>query len=254
MKDALGSVQSILVLGGSSEIGVAIAQRLTGPRHATVVLAGRDEGALEKAAQEVRTAGAGRVEVTRFDAREVTSHDEVIANAVELAGGELDVIVVAFGLLGDQEVDEIGGDGAVDVATTNYVGAVASGLAAARLVRRQGHGTIVFLSSVAGERVRRANFIYGSSKAGMDGFAQGLGDALAGSGGSVLVVRPGFVRTKMTEGMREAPLSTTAEAVADATAKAVAAGKEVIWVPATLRFVFMVFRHLPRIVWRRMPA
>jgi decaprenylphospho-beta-D-erythro-pentofuranosid-2-ulose 2-reductase len=253
MKDALGNVQSVLVLGGSSDIGVAIAKKLAGARHAAVVLAGRDENALGKAAEEVRSAGAGTVEVVRFDARDTGSHEEVIADAARLAGGDLDVIVLAFGLLGNQEIDEQGGDGAAQLALTNYVGAVTAGLAAARLLRSQGHGTIVFLSSVAGERVRRANFIYGSSKAGMDGFAQGLGDALAGSGVSVLVVRPGFVRTKMTEGMSDAPMSTTPEAVADATAKAIAAGKEVVWVPAALRPALMVFRHLPRAVWRRMP-
>lgn len=254
MKDALGAVQSVLVLGGSSEIGVALAKRLAAPRHATVILAGRHDDALQKAAEEVRHAGAGRVEVTRFDAVDAGSHEAVITRAAQLAGGDLDVIVMAFGVLGDQQVDQERGDGAAQVATTNYVGAVTAGLAAARLVRSQGHGTIVILSSVAGERVRRANFIYGSSKAGMDGFAQGLGDALEGSGASVLIVRPGFVRSKMTEGMPDAPMSTTPEAVAEATAKAIAAGKEIIWVPAGLRFVFMVFRHLPRVLWRRVPA
>lgn len=254
MKDALGNVQSVLVLGGSSDIGVAIAAKLSSARHATVVLAGRDETALKRASEEVRGAGAGKVETLEFDARDTAAHDDVISRAAALAGGDLDVIVVAFGLLGDQEADEKGGNGAVDLALTNYVGVVSAGLASARQVRGQGHGTIVFLSSVAGERVRRANFIYGSSKAGMDGFAMGLGDALAGSGARVLVVRPGFVRTKMTEGMSDAPLSTTAEAVAEATVKAIAAGKEVIWVPGALRFVFMVFRHLPRAVWRRLPV
>lgn len=253
MKDALGTVQTVLVLGGSSDIGVAIAKKLAGGRRATVVLAGRDQTSLEKAADGVRAAGAGRVEVCGFDARDSGSHEADLEKASALAGADLDVIVVAFGLLGDQETDEQGGDGAALVASTNYVGAVTAGLAAARLVRSQGHGTIVFLSSVAGERVRRANFIYGSSKAGMDGFAQGLGDSLAGSGAKVLIVRPGFVTTKMTEGMRPAPMSTTAEAVADATAKAVASGKEVIWVPATLRFAFAIFRHLPRVIWRRLP-
>ena len=254
MKDSLGAVQSVLVLGGSSDIGVEIAKQLAGPRHATVVLAGRDEGALEKAAQEVRSAGAGRVDITTFDASDTSSHEAVIDRSSKLVGGDLDVIVVAFGVLGDQEVDEQRGDGAAKVATTNYVGAVTCGLAAARLLRAQGHGTIVFLSSVAGERVRRANFIYGSSKAGMDGFAQGLGDSLAGSGASVLIVRPGFVKTKMTEGMPNAPMSTTAEAVAAATVKAIASGREVIWVPGILRLAFVVFRHLPRVVWRRMPV
>lgn len=254
MKDALGSVQSILVLGGSSEIGIAIARKLAQPRRATVVLAGRDEAALQKAADDVRAAGAGDVHVARFDAGDTTGHEDVIAKAAEMVGGDLDVIVVAFGVLGDQQVDEEGGNGAVEVATTNYVGVVSSGLAAARRLRSQGHGTVVFLSSVAGERVRRANFIYGSSKAGMDGFAQGLGDSLTGSGASALIVRPGFVRTKMTAGMSEAPFATTPDAVAEATARAIAAGKEVIWVPSVLRFVFAVFRHLPRVLWRKVPG
>jgi decaprenylphospho-beta-D-erythro-pentofuranosid-2-ulose 2-reductase len=131
---------------------------------------------------------------------------------------------------------------------------VSAGLAAARQLKAQGHGTLVVLSSVAGERVRRANFIYGSSKAGLDGFAQGLGDALAGSGARVMIVRPGFVRTKMTEGLPAAPLSATADAVADATVKGLAGGRAVVWVPALLRPVFMVFRHLPRVVWRKLPA
>ena len=254
MKDALGAVQSVLVLGGSSEIGAAIAAKLAAPRHATVVLAGRNTVALEPACEQIRSAGAGRVETLRFDAKDTGEHEAIIAKAADLAGGDLDVVVVAFGLLGDQEADEQGGDGAVQLAVTNYVGVVSAGLAAARALKAQGHGTLVFLSSVAGERVRRANFIYGSSKAGMDGFAQGLGDALAGTGVQVLIVRPGFVRTKMTAGMREAPFSTTADAVAEATAKAVASGKEVIWVPAPLRLVFMIFRHLPRAVWRRLPV
>jgi decaprenylphospho-beta-D-erythro-pentofuranosid-2-ulose 2-reductase len=136
----------------------------------------------------------------------------------------------------------------------NYVGAVSSGLAAAQRLKAQGHGTIVVLSSVAGERVRAANFVYGSSKAGLDAFAQGLGDALLGTGVQVLVVRPGFVHTKMTAGMDAAPFSTSPEAVADAIAAGLATGKETIWVPPILRVVFGGFRHLPRLAWRRVSA
>ena len=142
----------------------------------------------------------------------------------------------------------------MELATTNYVGAVSVSLAVARLLRRQGHGTLVVLSSVAGERVRKANFIYGSSKAGLDGFAQGLGDSLAGSGASVLIVRPGFVHSKMTAGMDAAPLATTPQKVAEATVAALASGRQIVWVPGALRLVMAVFRHLPRAVFRRLPA
>ncbi len=254
MRDALGAVQSILVLGGTSEIGLAIAAELARPRAATVVLAGRDEEGLRSAAVDLERQGAGRVETVCFDAADTGQHDRVVAEAAGRAGADLDVVIVAFGLLGYQAADEAGGEGAVRVATTNYVGAVSSGLAAARHLKQQGHGALVALSSVAGERVRRANFIYGSSKAGMDGFFQGLGDSLAGSGVRVLVVRPGFVRTRMTAGMEEAPMATTAPAVAVATVKALQSGKAVVWVPAQLRWVFAVFRHLPRPLWRRIPA
>jgi decaprenylphospho-beta-D-erythro-pentofuranosid-2-ulose 2-reductase len=254
VRDALGAVQSVLVLGGTSEIGLAIAGQLARPRAATVVLAGRDAQALDAAAAGLRAQGAGRVETMAFDAANPAGHEKAVAEAVHLAGTDLDVVVVAFGLLGDQAADEAGGEGAVRVATTNYVGAVSAGLAAARQLKTQGHGTLVALSSVAGERVRRANFIYGSSKAGMDGFFQGLGDSLVGTGARVLVVRPGFVRTRMTAGMDEAPLATTAEAVAAATVKALQSGQSVVWVPPLLRLVFAVFRHLPRAAWRRIPA
>jgi decaprenylphospho-beta-D-erythro-pentofuranosid-2-ulose 2-reductase len=254
MKDALGAVQSVLVLGGASDIGVAIAGRLAGPRHAAIILAGRHPDSLQAAAAAVRAAGAGRVQTLPFDAEDTDSHDNVLRKASQLAGTDLDVVVLAFGVLGEQETDAAGGDGAVRVARTNYVGAVSSGLAAARLLKAQGHGTLIVLSSVAGARVRSANFIYGSSKAGVDGFAQGLGDALAGSGVHVLIVRPGFVRTKMTAGRDAAPLATTADAVADATVRALAAGRQEVWVPAQLGVIFRVLRLVPRAVWRRLPG
>jgi decaprenylphospho-beta-D-erythro-pentofuranosid-2-ulose 2-reductase len=254
MQDALGAVQTVLVLGGTSEIGLAIAGKLASPRRATVILAGRRPEALEAAATTVRAAGAGRVEIVPFDAADTDTHEDFVASTSKQAGTDFDVVVLAFGVLGTQAVDEAGGHGAVRVAQTNYVGAVSVGLATARLLKSQGHGTLIVLSSVAGERVRRANFIYGSSKAALDGFAQGLGDALAGTGARVLIVRPGFVHTKMTRGLVAPPLSTTADAVAEATVKALALGREVIWVPALLRPVFSVFRHLPRAVWRRLPT
>ena len=253
MKDSLGTVQSVLVLGGRSELGLAIAAELAGTRHATVVLAARHPESLEDEVAQLERAGAGAVHTIEFDAVDTATHQGVFEQARSLAG-DLDVVVLAFGLLGDQAADANGGEGAIRVAQTNYVGAVSAGLAAARVLRRQGHGTIVVLSSVAGERVRRANFIYGSTKAGLDGFAQGLGDDLIGSGAGVLIVRPGFVKGRMTAGMDTAPLATTPDAVAQATAKALAAGKEIVWVPGLLRPVFVVFRHLPRALWRRVPA
>ena len=135
----------------------------------------------------------------------------------------------------------------------NFTGAVSSSLAVASQFRRQGHGRLVIMSSVAGERVRKANYVYGSSKAGLDGFAQGLADSLQGSGASVLVVRPGFVHSKMTENREPAPFATTPDKVADDTVKALRAGRHTVWSPPILRPVFSVLRHVPRGLFRRLP-
>ena len=251
VKNSLGAVQTVLVIGGSSDIGVAIAARLARARQAMVALAGRHPDALDGAAAMLRSAGAGPVKTLHFDATETASHEAFVARLPEEIG-DIDVAVIAFGLLGDQIADERAGDGAVRVALTNYVGAVSVCLPLARLLRGQGHGTLVVLSSVAGERVRRSNFIYGSTKAGLDGFVQGLSASLDGSGAGALIVRPGFVRTKMTAGLRPPPLSTTPEAVAEATATALASGRELIWVPKRLRLVMAIARHLPRPIFRRL--
>ena len=256
MNNALGAPQSVLILGGGSDIARALTRLLVASRIRTVVLAGRPGSpSLAAAAAEARTLGVPDVQVVDFDAADPATHAKVIDEIWDRCG-DIDLVVLAFGLLGDQQEAEAEPSSAIDVATTNFTGSVTSGLAVARRLRVQGHGTLVALSSVAGERVRRANFVYGSTKAGMDGFFQGLMDSLVGSGVRVIVVRPGFVTTKMTAGMPPAPLATTPDAVASAIVDALAAGGsgKTVWVPAALRPVFAVMRHLPRAVWRRMPG
>jgi decaprenylphospho-beta-D-erythro-pentofuranosid-2-ulose 2-reductase len=191
------------------------------------------------------------VEAVDFDA-ELTDEHEALVESVARER-DIDVAVVAFGLLGDEEQAWQDHDAAVTLARVNYVGAVSVGVPLAAVMRRQGHGMIVALSSVAGERVRRSNFVYGSTKAGMDGFYLGLGEALRGSGAGVLVVRPGFVRTRMTEGRSPAPLSVTADQVADAVVRGVADRSELVWVPGALRGVMSGLRHVPRPLFRRLP-
>ena len=251
MIDALGRPQSMLVLGGTSDIALATAEAMAADRLQRVVLAGRDEKALRAAAARLRAAGVPDVETARFDAADPAGHADVVEKA--FADGDVDVVLLAFGVLGDQEEAEHDGRAAVDIAEVNYVGSVSVAVPIAQRMRAQGHGTIVALSSVAGERARRSNFVYGSSKAGMDAFFQGLGDSLVGSGVRVMIVRPGFVHTKMTDGMDAAPLSTTPEAVASAIVHGLARGRETVWVPSTLRYVMSVLRHVPRPVFRKLP-
>ncbi|MFC5799642.1 decaprenylphospho-beta-D-erythro-pentofuranosid-2-ulose 2-reductase [Streptomyces formicae] len=250
MKDAFGTPQSLLVLGGTSEIALATARRLVARRTRTVWLAGRPSAALDEAAASLRDLGADARTVP-FDALDPATHEDVLGKV--FAEGDIDMVLLAFGVLGDQARDEAEPLSAVRIAQTNYTGAVSSGLICAAALQAQGHGSLVVLSSVAGERARRANFIYGSSKAGLDAFAQGLGDALYGTGVHVMVVRPGFVRTKMTAGLPEAPLATTPEAVAEAIETGLRRRSETVWVPGPLRVVMSGLRHLPRPVFRRLP-
>jgi decaprenylphospho-beta-D-erythro-pentofuranosid-2-ulose 2-reductase len=167
--------------------------------------------------------------------------------------GDIDLVLVAFGVLGDQDVAEHDTAEALRIIDTNFTGAVSVLVPIAERLRSQGHGTIVVLSSVAGERARRSNFVYGSSKAGLDAFCQGLGDALVGTGVRMVIVRPGFVHSRMTEGLDPAPLSTTPDAVAQAILDGLARDREIIWVPAALRGVMSGLRHVPRPVFRRLP-
>ncbi len=252
MKDALGDVQSVLVLGGTSDIAQAICRKLVARRAAQVVLAVRKPESCDAIVGELRAAGASTVEAVPFDATDFASHESFVKSTFDRFG-DFDVVIVAFGINPDQAQAERSAAIAVDIAQTNYTGAVSVSVPLAARLREQGHGTLVLLSSVAGERVRRTNFVYGSSKAGIDGFYQGLAAALANSGVNVTIVRPGFVHTKMTTEHKVPPLATTPDKVADATVRAIAHGTEVVWVPSAFRFVMMAFRHMPTAVFRRLP-
>lgn len=250
MLDALGTPQNLLLLGGTSQIATALAERYLRRGPLRVVLAARTSASREGVAAHLKSLGA-EVEVVDFDARDTGSHRQVLDLA--FANGDVDVALVAFGVLGDEERAWQDHEAAVELAEVNYVGAVSVGVLLAERMRRQGHGVIVALSSVAGERVRRSNFVYGSTKAGLDGFYLGLGEALAPYGARVLVVRPGFVRTRMTDGRKPAPLSVTAEEVADAIDQGVGSRRDLVWVPRALRPVMSGLRHVPRPLFRRLP-
>lgn len=257
MKDAFGAPQSLLVLGGTSEIGLATTRRLIARRTRTVRLAGRPSAALERAAADLRELGAD-VRTVDFDALAPEAHETTLGKV--FAEGDIDTVLLAFGIPGDQTRDEETPLSAVRVAQTNYTGAVSAGLVCAGALQAQGHGSLVVLSSVAAERARRADFIYGSSKAGLDAFAQGLGDALQGTGVHVMVVRPGYVRTATVPATgpiasdgREPPFATTPGAVADAIVTGLRRRSETVWVPGALRVVMSALRHVPRPLFRRLP-
>ncbi|GAA3036374.1 decaprenylphospho-beta-D-erythro-pentofuranosid-2 -ulose 2-reductase [Gordonia defluvii] len=252
MINAVGAPQSILVLGGSSEIGLAITAEYLKLGPARVVLAcvpGDD--AAPAAVTTLKTAGATDVSVIDFDALATDSHPDVIDRA--FADGDIDIAIVAFGIQGDDEQAWQDQRLAVLEAQINYTAAVSVGVLVGEKMRAQGHGQIIAMSSVAGERVRRSNFVYGSTKAGLDGFYLGLGEALREFGPRVLVIRPGQVRTRLSAHVKEAPLTVNKEDVAQLAVAAATKGKEIVWAPGPFRFIMMVLRHIPRAVFRKLP-
>ena len=233
MKDTADTAGGVVVIfGGRSEIGVELATRLA--PGSTVVLAARGADRLVEQIAAVRAAGAVAVHSIEFDADDLHSHGRLVE---KLLGeyGSIGTAVLAFGILGDQARAEADPAHAVAIVHTDYVAQISLLTLLANAMRDTGRGALVVFSSVAGVRVRRANYVYGSAKAGLDGFASGLSDALHGSGVRLLIVRPGFVIGRMTEGMDPAPLSSTPAQVAEASARALSAGRRTVWVPWALR-------------------
>jgi len=258
MIDATGNPQTILLLGGTSEIGLAICERYLQNANARIILADLPNAPRREAAiAQLEAAGAKSVEFLDFDAVDTKSHPALIEAA--WANGDVDVAIVAFGLLGDAEELWQNQAKAVLVAQVNYTAAVSVGVLVGEKMRAQGFGQIIAMSSVAGERVRRSNFVYGSTKAGLDGFYLGLGEALSEFGVHVLVIRPGQVRTTTTlehwkaTGAKEAPFTVDKEDVAALAVASAAKGKDLVWAPGPVRYLMAVMRHIPRPVFRKLP-
>jgi decaprenylphospho-beta-D-erythro-pentofuranosid-2-ulose 2-reductase len=244
VKDAFGAVQSIVLFGGTSEIGLAIVRELPRQAGSTVHLAG------PRAPEQLPVVAGSSVRWVTWDAQ---GPPESAAGVLGQVAGDLDVVVVAVGVLGDATA---GSDprSSTEVLTTNLTGPAGALLAVRERLGTQRHGTVIVLSSVAGLRPRAANWVYGSSKAGLDFFARGLAVVLAPEGVRVLVVRPGFVRGRMTAGRRPAPLATTPGAVARVSVAALAGRRDVVYAPRALRLLFGVLRLLPSRLYARLPG
>ena len=252
MIDATGNPQTILLLGGTSEIGLAIVGEYLSHAPARIVLGVQPgDDRTDATVASLRGQGATGIEVLDFDATAFDTHPAVIDQA--WAGGDVDVAIVAFGILGDNEQQWQDQTLAVAAVQINYTGAVSVGVLLGRRMREQGFGQIIAMSSAAGLKVRRSNFVYGSTKAGLDGFYTNLGDALDPFGVKVLVVRPGQVRTRMSAHVKEAPLTIDPGELARLVVDAARKGKPIIWTPPAFELVMAVLQHIPAPIFKRLP-
>ena len=234
----------VLLLGARSDIGGEIAVRICSGRE--VVLAARGSDGLDDVKRRLLAAGATVVRAVNFDATDLDSHRRIVREA-----GEVTSAIVAFGILGDQELAEREEREAARIATVDYVAQVNM---LTVLADEMARGEIFAFSSIAGWRARRANYVYGSTKAGLDAFCQGLSDRLHGTGLNLILARPGFVIGAMTEGMKPAVMSVTPDVVADAVVEAAVKGRSTtVWIPRRLAVLATIMRLVPRPIWRHMP-
>ena len=251
MENAFGQPQNVIVFAGSSEIARAITKKLCAARAHTVILAGRDQGLLDDAAREALDYGASRTDTVLFDAEDVADAARAVREAFDKVGDPVDLVLMAVGLLGNQIRDQSDAAAAARVLNVNFTWPVAALSEVRNRLLAQGSGRIVVISSVGAVRVRASAYLYGGAKAGLDRLCQGMADSLRGTGVSLHIVRPGAVRTRMTEGLAEVPFTTGVNEVATNVMKGLARGDEVIWSPPVLKYVYAVLRHLPGPLWRK---
>jgi decaprenylphospho-beta-D-erythro-pentofuranosid-2-ulose 2-reductase len=246
-----GQPQTVVVLGGSSDIARAITKRLCMARAHTVVLAGRNEELLDEAASEARRYGATKTATVRFDAVDVSNAQRTVDECFEHVDEDVDLVIVAVGLRGEQRNHEEDAVRSARMAVVNYAWPVAALAQVRRRLVAQGSGHILVMSSAAAIRVRRSTYLYDSAKAGLDRLCVGLAGSLDGTGVTMQILRPGYVRSKMTAGTKERPLSTGVDEVAENTMRGLAGGDLVIWSPSILRYAFAVAILLPPSLWRK---
>jgi decaprenylphospho-beta-D-erythro-pentofuranosid-2-ulose 2-reductase len=251
MENAFGQPQNVVVLGGSSDIARAITKKLCAARTHTVVLAGRNQSLLDEAAAEAREYGATSTDTVLFDAEDASNAQRTVSESFEKVGGEIDLVIIAVGLLEDQFKIENDAAAVERMMMVNFTWPVVALAEIRKRLVAQGSGRILVISSVASVRVRRVMYLYAGAKAGLDRLCDGLADSLEGTGVSLQLLRPGVVRSKMTEGQKPVPFTTGVNEVAENVMKGLASGDRVIWSPPLLRYLFMVLRHLPKPVWRK---
>jgi decaprenylphospho-beta-D-erythro-pentofuranosid-2-ulose 2-reductase len=240
----------VLVLGGTSEIALAIVGEMQRRAPREVALLGRDPEGLAHGAAQLREEGCERVVTAALDALDTDGHEQAIAAAWDELGG-VDLVIVAAGLLGERGTLLENIPAALEVLRVNLLGTGSLTLRAAQRLREQRSGTLVVLSSVAAQRPRPTNVAYGASKAGLDALAQGLGVVLAPDGVRVMVVRPGFIHTRMTQGLPVPPLASTPQAVARRVVDGLDGRAAIVWAPRIMRLAMGVIRLLPRSLFRR---
>lgn len=239
----------VLIVGATSGIAVEVA-RAYAERKATLLLTGRNSARLGAVADDLRVRGAVAVETAVLDVIERAAHPAIVEWA--FASGGLDVALLAHGLLPDQTACQTDAEAAVEALDVNFTATVALLTHLANRFEAQRHGTIAVITSVAGDRGRRSNYVYGSAKGGLGIFVQGLRQRLYPAGVTVVTLKPGFVDTPMTAGVPKNALFSSARRAGRAIHRALEAGRTVAYVPWFWRPIMAMITALPESVFKRL--
>lgn len=241
-------MNSVLILGANSDIAGAVAKKFAQEGY-SLILAGRSLGKLEKLQNDITIKYNTLAEVSFFDALDKKSHDVYLQTLNHVP----DITICAFGYLGDQEVAQQSWKEAESIIDTNYSGAVSILGHVSNYYVSQNKGMIVGIGSVAGDRGRQSNYLYGSAKAGFSAFLSGLRSRLFKFGCHVLEVKPGFVDTKMTEGLNlPGPLTANPEQVASKIFKAVQNETDIVYVLGIWQFIMFIIKIIPEFIFKRL--
>jgi decaprenylphospho-beta-D-erythro-pentofuranosid-2-ulose 2-reductase len=239
----------VLLVGATSGIGRALARALA-RRGYEIVLASRSQDELVRMASDLEVRENAKVQCDVFDARNSASHVDLVARCMDSGG--FDGVVVCYGTMHDQIEAERDPELAWDMLQVNLLSPIALLEAAALHLAARRKGWLCVVSSVAGDRGRRTNYLYGSSKAGLNAYLEGLEARLAPTGVSVVTIKPGFVDTGLTWGVR-VPLAASPERVARDILRGIDRRRSVVYTPGFWRWIMLILRMLPRVVFRRLP-
>jgi len=243
-------VKRIVVFGATSAIAQACA-RIWAGRGDALFLVGRNAERLKAVAGDLKVRGAPKVEFLAHDLADLEAHERLVGRADEALGG-IDVALVAHGVLGDQMLLREDISLAVESIQVNFVSAASLLSHLANLMEKRKGGTIAVISSVAGDRGRQSNYVYGAAKAGLTAFASGLRNRLQKSGVSVVTIKPGFVDTPMTAHVKKGPLFARPDTVARAIVRAIDRRKDVVYVPGFWRPIMWLIRSIPERIFKRL--
>jgi short-subunit dehydrogenase len=243
-------MKKIVIIGATSAVATETA-RCFALEGAELFIAARSEEKLERLASDLRCRGAAAVHTGIFNAREVASHDQLLENAFHKLG-EIDAALIAHGDLPNQEECQRSWDETEQSLATNFLSPVAFLTWLANYFDTRGQGNITVISSVAGDRGRQSNYIYGSAKGALSVFLQGLRNRLAHRGVSVTTIKPGFIDTPMTANIKKGPLFASAELVGKRIYKAMKQGESVVYTPFFWRFIMLVIIHIPECIFKKL--